>query len=187
VRTFVAIELDCKCREALLGAIEALRPIAGGVRWVKAGALHLTLKFIGELSEAELPVAVETLQPIAQAARRFSMNVSGLSGFPPRGKPNVVFADVQEATGALNSLQEAVDGALSERLAIERERRRFVPHITLGRVKDRRQCPDVATLAGALQEDDFGTVAVDSLVLMKSDLTPQGAIYTPLHRFPLGG
>lgn len=187
MRTFVAVELDQDCRDGLLRAIEALRPIGGGVRWVKESALHLTLKFIGELPEAELAAAVEALQPVAQAAQPFSMNVSGLSGFPRRGKPNVIFADVQEATGALNSLQKAVDGALGESLGIERERRRFVAHITLGRVKDRRQCSDVATLAGALKEDDFGTVAVSSFVLMKSDLTPQGAVYTPLHHFPLGG
>ena len=187
MRTFVAVELDQNCREGLLRAIEALRPLTGGVRWVKAGALHLTLKFIGELPEAELAAAEAALQPVAHMARPFSMHVSGLSGFPRRGKPNVVFADVQEPTGTLLTLQQAVDGALEDSLGIQRERRAFVSHVTLGRVKDRRGCPDVATLAQTLAEDDFGTIAVSSFVLMESDLTPRGAIYTPLRHFPLGG
>ncbi|HHE72423.1 MAG TPA: RNA 2',3'-cyclic phosphodiesterase, partial [Chloroflexi bacterium] len=65
--------------------------------------------------------------------------------------------------------------------------RRYVPHLTLGRVKDRRQCPAVEELAGVLDRRDFGRVAVKSVILMRSDLRPDGAVYTPLHRSVLGG
>jgi len=187
MRTFVAAELDAACRDKLWKAIEILRGQAGGVRWVKPNALHLTLKFIGQLPETEVPTALAALEPAAQGAPPFSMRVAGISGFPARGTPSVIFARVEETTGSLVALQAAIDAALNEHLGVERERRRYVPHITLGRVKDRRKCPGVELLAQAVQDDQFGAVDVDSVVLMKSDLTPQGAIYTPLRRFALRG
>ncbi len=67
------------------------------------------------------------------------------------------------------------------------ERRRWTPHVTLGRVKDARRCPRVEQIAAAVPEQDFGRVEVDSFVLMASELRPAGAVYTPVHRFPLGG
>ncbi|MHC4788114.1 MAG: 2'-5' RNA ligase family protein, partial [Planctomycetota bacterium] len=68
MRSFVAAELDEHCRRALERALEQLRAVAAGVRWVKPGALHLTMKFIGELAEADLPGAIEALQGAGAAA-----------------------------------------------------------------------------------------------------------------------
>lgn len=187
MRTFVAVELDDACRRALQGALEALRPTAPGVRWVKAESLHLTLKFIGALDEADLPRAVECLGAAAEGAESFSMTVSGLSGFPPRGVPRVIHVGLHEPTGALAALHRAVEGALAGELRIPKEKRRFVPHVTLGRTKDRRRCPSMDEISAAVADQDFGRVEVDSFVLMHSDLRPGGAVYTPLHRFPLSG
>jgi 2'-5' RNA ligase len=185
LRAFVAVELDDACRCALQAAIEKLRPVAGGIRWVKPGSLHLTLKFIGDLAEADLPRAVECLQQVAASACPFTMSASGLSGFPPRGIPRVVHVGLQEPTGVLGALQQAVERGLAEALGIAPEKRRFVPHITLGRTKDRRRCPRMDEIEEALESQDFGEVRVDSFVLMRSDLRPDGAVYTVLHRFAL--
>ena len=75
---------------------------------------------------------------------------------------------------------------MSSELGIAREGRRFTAHVTLGRVKDRRACPPMDVISGAVADQDFGRVAVDSMALMKSDLRPDGAVYTRLHAFPLG-
>ncbi len=187
MRAFVAIELDEACREGLRKALEALRPAARGVRWVKPEALHLTLKFIGPLDETDLPRAIECLRPASAEAGPFVMNVSGLSGFPGRGAPRVIHVEVQEPTGTLVALQGRIDAALKEALGIPKEKREYVSHITLGRVKDRRACPSMAEVSAAVAEQRFGAVSVDSMVLMKSDLRPDGAVYTVVHRFPLGG
>jgi len=187
LRTFVAIELDEACRSGLMSAMAALGPLARGVRWVRPGALHLTLKFIGELRDTDLPAAIECLTPAAAQGGPFTMDVGGLSAFPPRGVPRVIHVGVQEPTGALESLQSAVERALQHALGVRREGRRYEAHVTLGRVKDRRRCPPVEELTAALPEQDFGRVAVESFVLMRSDLHPDGAVYTPMHRFPLGG
>jgi len=186
LRTFVAIELNEACREGLLKAIEAIRPVARGVRWVKAQSLHLTLKFIGSLDEADLPQAIECLQRATAEAGPFAMTVSGLSGFPPKGTPRVIHVGVQEPTGTLVALQRRVDAALKEALDIPKEKREYVSHVTLGRVKDRRACPSMGELSAAVADQRFGEVSVDSMVLMKSDLRPDGAVYSVEHRFLLG-
>jgi 2'-5' RNA ligase len=186
VRTFVAIELDEACRAGLVRAIDALKPRAGGVRWVKPEALHLTLKFIGELRETDVPAAIECMMPVAAQVGPFAMAVSGLAAFPPRGAPRVIHVGVQEPTGALESLQVAVEHALHDALGVRREGRRYQAHVTLGRVKDPRRCPRTDELAASLPKQDFGAVEVDSFVLMWSELRADGPVYTPLHRFALG-
>ncbi len=182
MRTFVAIELNEACRQALGRAIDVLRPVAPGVRWVRPDAIHLTIKFIGELPETDLPAAIDCLDAAAEGVGPFTMVLSGLSGFPPKGTPRVIHVGVDEPTGGLAALQKAVDRGFSRDLRIARDRRRFTPHITLGRVRDRRRCPSVDELSTALTDQDFGSVDVDSFVLMLSELKPTGAVHTPLHR-----
>ena len=186
MRTFVAVELDADCRRALLKAVERLKPLAGGVRWVEPEAMHLTLKFIGEVDELAIPGAIEAMLPAAEAAEPFDMHVAGVSGFPPSGKPRVIHVAVEEPTGRLAALQAAIESALALELGVAPEQRRWTPHVTLGRVKDSRRCPRVEQIAVALPEQEFGTVYVESFVLMASELLPSGPVYTPVHRFGLG-
>ncbi len=105
MRTFIAIELDEACRRRLVKAVELLRPTAGGVRWVSAESMHLTLKFIGEVDELDIPGAIEALGPAAEAGEQFTMRVSGVSGFPPHGRPRVIHVGIEEPDGVLAALQ----------------------------------------------------------------------------------
>ena len=186
MRTFVAIELPAECRARLQDVIDTLRVAARGVRWVKGESAHLTLKFIGELPERDLPAAEAALRSAASGSAPFSCRLRGISGFPARGRPRVIHSAAQGADEALVGLAAAVEAALESALAIPREDRPFKPHVTLGRVKDRRACPPVEQIASLVPGADFGEVRVTEIVLIKSDLTPAGAIYTPLARIPLG-
>lgn len=186
MRTFVAVELDADCRAALLEAVRQLRAATEGVRWVKEKSLHVTLKFIGEISKLDLATAIGALQEAAGAAEPFTVRVAGISGFPPRGTPRVIHAEAHEPTGQLQKLHDAVEKALAEELAVSPENRRYIPHVTLGRVKRRRECASLDQLSAAVPDQEFGQVDVDSMVLMESELRPDGAVYTVLHRFPLG-
>jgi len=185
MRTFVAIELPDACRRRLTEAVEQLRRGAGGVKWVRTESAHLTLKFIGELPELDLPAAIEALRTGAQGASPFSFRVQGISVFPPKGAPRVIHAPVEEPTGALAGLAQSVDRALCEGLGVAPEKRSFKPHITLGRVKKPRDCPPIETLAGLVPNADFGEAQAREIILMKSDLTPRGAVYTPVERVKL--
>ena len=186
MRTFVAIELDDEGRRKLASAIDNLRRAVPGVRWVEPGGAHLTVKFIGEIDESDLPAVLEALAEPAAAARPFRMRCAGIQAFPPRGPLRVIHAPLEEPTGALESLARAVDEGLAERIGLARERRSFTPHVTLGRVKRPRNCPPLDVIADCAGGTDFGSVRVTDMVLMRSQRTMQGGGYAALAHLPFG-
>jgi len=178
MRAFVAIELNDFCRAALDAATAQLRERIPGVRWVRTESLHLTMKFIGELAEIDLPDIITPLSQIT--APPFTMHVAGLSGFPTRGALRLIHAGVRDDAAALAPLHAAIEAAVGG----APEARRFVPHITLGRVKKSSAAPTATDLAC---ETPFGWVDVDSFVLVRSRLRRDGPVYDVVHRFPLTG
>ncbi len=98
-------------------------------------------------------------------------------------RPKVVFAAVRERSGELERLAGRVETELAEGAAIKKEKRTFIPHITLCRARRKNDCPEVATLSEKLDNTNFGDVNVDGLVLMQSKLTRRGADYTVVERF----
>ncbi|MFP4176695.1 MAG: RNA 2',3'-cyclic phosphodiesterase [Planctomycetota bacterium] len=185
MRTFVAIELNEICRRNLSTAIERMQDALDGIKWTDPENAHLTLKFIGQLDESVVPRATEIITQAASDTSPFPMRLRGLSAFPSESRPRVIFARVNGPGNVLPDLANAIDLQLARELDIERETRDFVGHVTLGRVKDNAGCPPVKELARTAGESDFGEVEVEEIVLMKSDLTPRGAVYTPLDTIPL--
>jgi 2'-5' RNA ligase len=176
-RAFVAIELEPPLREAI-GELQAgLRPRLGAVRLVRPEGIHLTLRFLGDTS----PAQVETLRPrLAAAAAECppaQARVAGIGTFPERGSPRVLWLGLDVPPPILD-LQRACERAARE-AGFEKEERPFRAHLTLGRWRERAARPE-------LPPADLGMTQLDTLVLFRSDLQPGGAVYTPLARFPLG-
>jgi 2'-5' RNA ligase len=186
MRTFVAVELDKLCQEKIALAIEKLKDVAGKHKWVRPADTHLTLKFIGDVSKMELPNAIAAIEAAANRVDGFQMTLRGISGFPTRGQPRVIHIAVEEPTGKLKLLAEEVEDRLASEVGVKRETRGFKPHVTIGRRRKGVPCPSVQELRDAVQDENFGTVRVESIVLMESKLTPEGPIYTPVKRFKLG-
>jgi len=155
-----------------------LRPRLGGIRLVRPEGIHLTLRFLGETS----PAQVETLRPrLATAAALCPLaeaRVAGLGTFPERGSPRVLWLGLEVPPPVLD-LQRACERA-ARAAGFEGEDRPFRAHLTLGRWRERAVRPD-------LPPAELGATRLDALVLFRSDLHPGGAVYTPLARFPLGG
>ncbi|MFP4055272.1 MAG: RNA 2',3'-cyclic phosphodiesterase [Candidatus Brocadiia bacterium] len=181
MRAFIAIELDPAIRQRLAEAQEPLRQAGGKVKWVGAERMHLTVKFLGEIEEGQVDAVAEAMGAATAAAEPFEIALAGLGSFPPRGAPRVVWAGVRDASGALADLHRRLEGEL-EALGFEREKRPFRPHLTLGRVKDRRAGRALAPLIAQQESTDFGTQVVDALVLFQSVLSPQGPTHTALRR-----
>jgi RNA 2',3'-cyclic 3'-phosphodiesterase len=177
VRTFVALDLDIRLREAIGDLQARLRPRLGGIRLVRPEGIHLTLRFLGDTS----PAQVETMRPLLAAAATacppVDARVAGLGTFPERGSPRVLWLGLDVPSVAFD-LQRACERA-ARTAGFEREPRPFRAHLTLGRWRDRAPRPD-------LPPADLGVTRLDALVLFKSDLRPDGAVYTPLARFGLG-
>ena len=177
VRAFVAVDLDAAARERLIGAMEALRPQLGGVKWVRPEGLHLTLRFLGASAEGALDCLKPRLASAASRCRAAEARLTGLGLFPERGAPRVLWVGL-DFKPSLRALQSATEAA-AVACGFARERRPFSPHLTLGRWRDRVARP-------ALPATELGVARLERLVLYRSELRPGGAVYTPLATFPLG-
>jgi 2'-5' RNA ligase len=185
LRSFVALDIGADVRRDLAAAQEQLKAAKASVRWVPAENLHLTLKFLGNIAEERVPSIMDALAAAAQGIGPFDMRVCGLGAFPSLRRPRVVWAGVREGAEQATHLAQAVERELGS-LGFEPEKRQFSAHITLGRV---RSAAGVGALAALIEKQtgaDFGTVQVQRIALMKSELRPSGAVYSMLGEVPLG-
>lgn len=161
---------------------DKLRPERERVSWTKPGNIHLTLKFLGDVDGSAIPAIQESLTYLLSDQKRCKFQIGGLGAFPNMRKARVLWVGVIDATGGLSRLAKMVDRALIP-LGFSAENRKFTPHLTLGRVKSQLGSAFVRKF------NDITFPEVDALaeeiVLMKSDLQPTGAVYTPLHQVRL--
>ena len=177
VRAFVALELDARLREAM-GELQArLRPRLGGIRMTRPEGIHLTLRFLGDTSPEQVAALRPLLATAAAACPAAEVPVAGLGTFPERGSPRVLWLGL-DVPATVFDLQRGCERA-ARAAGFEREARPFKAHLTLGRWRDRAPHPELPPV-------DLGATRLDALVLFKSDLRPDGAVYTPLARFALG-
>ena len=184
IRSFLAIELPEETRTAISAVQEHLKQSGAGVRWVKPAGIHLTLKFLGSIH----PEQVDDIAAVAAQAVRsepvLALRPVGLGCFPNQRNPRVIWIGLQGDVEKLNQIQVRLENVL-EPMGFAREGRTFHPHLTLGRVKDRRRLQPLIEAMSTLELAEFNSFDVDEIILYKSDLRPTGAIYTKLHRMPL--
>jgi 2'-5' RNA ligase len=184
IRSFIAIELPEETRQMFAAIQEQLKQSRAGVRWVKPGSIHLTLKFLGNISPAQVDdIAAAAAQEVRDEPP-ITLGAAGLGAFPSRRKPRVIWIGMEGEVQRLTRIQARVENAL-EPLGFVREKRSFQPHLTIGRVKDRRRLQALIDAMATLDMEPFNSFDADEIILYKSDLRPTGAIYTKLHRMPL--
>ncbi len=135
MRTFVAVFPPPEVQQALHRAALAL-PVSGALRLIAPEKIHLTLKFLGEISEDALIRATEALGPACEGHGRFEVAISGFGVFPSERKARVLWAGTGEGSERLRDLAGAVESGLAA-VGFEREVRPYVPHLTLGRARGR--------------------------------------------------
>jgi 2'-5' RNA ligase len=183
MRLFVAVELPDEVRDRLRAVQEQLRPIPLSIRWVKPGALHLTLKFIGEVGADRIEGIRDALARSAPGAARFHLEARGVGTFPEHGRPRVIWIGLEGDIEAAVALARRIDAALHA-IGYPAEQRDFSPHLTLGRVRGggggdwRSFLRDVTACEG-------GGFEVSGFVLFESRLAAAGATYHPVARYAL--
>jgi RNA 2',3'-cyclic 3'-phosphodiesterase len=187
LRAFIAIEIPLALRETVCrAAVPVQKEIGDAVRWVPIENMHLTLKFLGDVSPANVEMLSEMLRAEAELFQCFEIHLRGVGAFPNLKRPRVLYVGIQ-APATLEALQRGIESA-SRRLGYVSEERRFSPHLTIGRVKQTVTVTEQQTLRRALDAtriDLLGTARVDSVHLYKSDLKPSGSVYTRLYSAPL--
>ncbi len=185
LRVFVAVPLDPDLRDVAGGLRRRLNSAAAALRWVPPGNLHLTLKFLGEIAEGRVDSVTDAVREVARRTRPFAITLAGLGAFPSTRRPQVVWVAVEEGADDLVALARDLDAALY-RLKFPRERRPFRAHLTVARAKHAGRVPDLSGSVSGLGMVAVGTQAVDTLVVMESQLHPAGAIYRPIEEVGLG-
>ena len=177
VRTFIAIDLAPEVRERMQSPQARLTGCRARLTLVKPPAIHVTLKFLGEVDEKTLARVKEALSKIRFPP--FEVSVGGVMGNPP-ASPRVIWSGVRDQ-GGCKKVFDLVEEALAP-LGIPRERRGYTPHATLARVK--RPDPSLIPVLAELASEGFGSCPVRCIRLKKSTLTPTGPVYEDLLEVP---
>lgn len=188
IRSFIAIALSSEIQTKLSQISTELQSQLKGVpvRWVPVANIHLTLKFLGDVSTANLEMLKTALQGEVTGHNSFEISVGDLGAFPNPRRPRVIWVNIQ-APAELFTIQRGIEAQMA-RLGYPPEERPFHPHLTLGRVARTASQMDLQNIFDVFSKYKIGYIGatrVLSINLYKSDLQAGGAIYTCLYRAAL--
>lgn len=186
MRAFIAIELPESVKRKLEVRIAGFQDgmVDQDVKWVRPESIHLTLKFLGEVDPETAATVKGSLAELARDHRGFSVSIGGFGCFPNMNQPRVFWIGVDADHDRLLQLQSDLESRLAS-AGIPRERRTYHPHLTIGRT--RRGLPAnrlraLSDWASSTNVNDLGSLEVNAVSLVRSDLRSSGAIYTTLHQ-----
>jgi 2'-5' RNA ligase len=159
------------------------------VKWVNVSAMHVTVKFLGETPTEKIPLIQKSMDHVASRYSPIQITIEDLGCYPNKKKPRVIWVGIHEVSGVFKLLHSQLEEEM-EKLDFPKEKRRFDPHLTLGRVRRHIKGLDLKDLADQIiriPDPKIGRQLVDNLSLIKSELKPSGAVYTNLHTSALGG
>lgn len=186
LRAFIALEINDEVRASLANVQATLKATGSKVSWVAAGNIHLSLAFLGNIFESVVDPLGEKLDRVAEGVRPFPLEVAGIGYFGSPTRPRVIWAGIEAPPAELERLHAGVCAAVRT-FDIPLEERPFKAHLTLGRVKAPQNVGALTSAMAAVKNTRHGSVDVRRLLLMRSQLDPQGARYSVLHESILKG
>lgn len=178
VRCFAAVEIPERIQALLAEIQDAFRPKIKRASWTRQGNFHLTLKFFGEVENRNVDEIGAALQRIAISQNPFSIEIGGIGAFPNLDRPRVLWAGLKQGVVPTEKLANAINLELAE-LGYPKDTR-FHPHFTLVRFKNRVNLKPFINLFKKFETLDGASLTVNKITLVKSELHPSGAVYTPL-------
>lgn len=178
IRTFICFELSEAIKKELAQLQLDVKKLGRGVRWSNPDDIHLTLKFLGDVEENLITDITEAVKAAAAQTAAFQISISGTGAFPNFDHPRVYWVGIKEASGALVRVQSNIENEL-QRIGFAKEQRKFSPHLTLGRVKSSDGLKEISAALQKVMLRNLNFLA-DKIIVMKSELQPGGAQYTPL-------
>jgi 2'-5' RNA ligase len=184
IRTFIAVDLPQGVLEALGQVSSQLQEKLPGtpVRWVNYQKMHLTLKFLGDISKENIGMVEKIIHSEAAKRQAMEIGIGGIGAFPKLRHPRVIWIGI-EAPTELFDLRRGIEDGVA-RLGYNYDKYDFTPHLTLGRISRKASARDVRTVGNVLHEFQVGFIGVariEAVYLYRSDLRPDGAKYTRLY------
>ena len=185
LRLFIAVPTPAEVRARLQEVTAELRRAEADVRWEPTEKMHATVKFLGDTPPDRVESLCHALDRVAGSFAPLEVVVSGIGAFPSLRSPRVLWVGMEDPSGGLGRLQQAIEDALSP-LGFAREDRAFHPHVTLGRVRGQR---NMARLLGIVESLTLERqpVQLHDVLLVKSELKPHGSVYRTLRSASLVG
>jgi 2'-5' RNA ligase len=183
-RTFAAIFPPTEIRNGLSELVEKLRKLCSGVKWVEKENMHLTLRFFGGLTDEQIGAATQCMSELAQLQHAFKARLGVVGAFPSPSRARVIWVGVEEGKEQLVHIATALDERFVK-AGLGQADKPFSPHLTIGRVRIPGKNPELEEAIHALTFSR-GEFMINSLTLMKSELTPRGPVYSPLTVAKLG-
>lgn len=188
-RTFIALELDESLQRFLSNVIHQMAQQLPDVRWVDPAGIHLTLAFLGELTDEQVASAMQAADAASHQVTPFELRLKDPGIFGSPRQPRVIWMGIEEVSGNLTRLHDVLNRDLEQR-GFEVDARPFSPHLTLARVKQPLNASEQQTLqrllAGKQSTSASPRQNMRQLSVMKSELLRSGARYTRLGAYPLG-
>lgn len=184
MRSFIAIALPEKTRDALGALQKRVRVPHVSASWPAAANIHLTLRFLGDVEEADLERLSADFEPRCRACGSMVLAPRGVGFFPNSKRPSVLWAGLEMRQGNLEALAQAAEIA-ARGIGLAPETKRFHPHLTLARIRDPRGAGPLIEAAKREQAFETEAFSVEKVGLYRSDLSPHGAVYTCLREFEL--
>lgn len=186
MRLFIAVNFPDEIKRTISAFITSLSKIPSDLKWVKEDNLHLTIQFLGNVSEEQLSAVSNALKNSVAGIPPFNLTLVGIGAFPSVERPRVFWAGLSGETAPLLMLQRQVQREM-ELLGFEPEKRRFLPHLTLARARSSYGFSGVMEQARRVTGNGqvFGIARIESIELMLSELQAKGPRYSVLSSVPL--
>lgn len=186
IRAFLAVDLPKSYRNGLSEVQGYLKKSGADVRWSSVDNIHLTLKFFGDIDASQIEAIIQAAAGIARTTPPFLLGAEGVGAFPSFRNPRVIWLGLNGQTESLTRLHRSSEQVFAL-LGFPAEKRKFTPHLTLGRVRSNRGREQLQQLLEGVVLPKFDDFSVTCVVLYRSTLRPQGSLYTVLQEIKLNG
>lgn len=187
IRTFVAIPLGRNIAQAMARLMTQQQSPGDGIKWIPQENLHLTLKFLGDVDNVDLPKICRVAEESVREIEPFTLTIAGTGGMPSAERARSLYAGIDDPTGSLVKIVGGMERGYAD-LGFKPEPRDYVPHLTLGRTRggSRRASPDVVERWLTHRDKVFGEMSVDAVRIIGSFLDKDGPSYQTMNTIDLG-
>jgi len=182
-RCFIAVNLPDVMKRTLEDVITELKKTGADVKWVNAGNIHFTLKFLGNTDASLIPAMTDALSKKLSLYNAFYITIADVGCFPSEKRPRVIWVGIKDSE-VLTNIQKDVDAVFTG-FGFAPEERPFSPHLTIGRVRSMKKITELMKRFADFKRSDFGRVEVSAVHIMNSELKPAGAEYSSLGQITL--